>query len=553
MISRELIEDIRTRTDIVELIGSYVPLKRAGRSFRGLCPFHPDRSPSFFVSPERQSYHCFGCGAGGTAISFLMAIEKLEFPDAVRELGRRLGIEVRAESGSGRNQALYDACELAAAFFEAQLQRSRAALDYLQRRGIGEATRQRFRLGFAPAGNMLRAEARRRGVAEDVMIGAGLLARRDTGTGDYFFNRLMFPIFSLSGRVIAFGGRVLDDSEPKYLNSPETPVYRKGAMLYGLYQARAYLREGLPILVEGNFDLLSLVENGINNVVAPLGTALTPDQAALLRRYNSRVLLLFDGDSAGRAACRRSIDPLLRADIEPLVVQLPDGEDPDSFVRRRGRPALTALLERPQDFVVFVAAGRHHGVLNEQRQAVRELAELIRGVPDEATRQIYANRVAAVFDIDRHAVLADSSRTTRPAVRQQANVIDPAERLVAAAVRSAELARIADELGLAETIVDPALKTLTETAARNARYPGYSAATVMDEIADDALRRRVAQWTFDESALPSAEEYRARIQRRRAKWLQELIARAQRENDEATVERLVSERQRLLQTVARKE
>jgi DNA primase len=551
MIKNEVIEEIRTRTDIVELINGYVPLKKVGRNFRGLCPFHPDKSPSFYVSPERQSYHCFGCGAGGTAISFVMAHEKLEFPDAVRALAKRLGIEVVSEQGPSRNQALYDACESAAAFYEDQLRKSQAAREYVRRRGLTADTVKRFRLGFAPSGNLLRGEAKRRNWSEDAMVQAGLLARRDDGLADYFFSRLVFPIFSLSGKVIAFTARVLDDKEPKYLNSPETPLFRKGAMLFGLFQARAYLRESVPILVEGNFDLLSLVDAGLNQVVAPLGTALTQDQAGLLRRYNGKVVLLFDGDSAGRKACYRSIEPMLRADVEPLVALLPDGTDPDSFVRAQGREALDRLVAKAQDFVGFVAGGRERGGVSEQRQAVKELTELIRLMPDEAARQLYANRVAALFDIDRSVVLGGTSPRRAVAAGTTGSKPGLEEKLVAAAARDAELADAARDLGLAECVVDSEMRQVADIVAAADTEAGFGTARVIDAIQDDGLRRRVARWTFDDDALPSVGEYRGQVRRFRADWLQRRIDAAQSAGDERLAEDLVAERSRLLQDVVR--
>lgn len=551
MIKNEVIEEIRNRVDIVDLIGGYLPLKKVGRNYRGLCPFHPDKSPSFYVNPERQSYHCFGCGAGGTAISFVMAQEKLEFPDAVRALGKRLGIEVSTDEGQGRNQALYDACEGAAAFFEGQLRKSEAARAYLAKRGLKPDTVRRFRLGFAPGGSLLRGEARRQHWSEDALVQAGLLARREGGLTDYFFNRLMFPIFSLSGKVVAFGGRVLDDKEPKYLNSPETPLFRKGGTLYGLFQAKAYLREGVPVLVEGNFDLLSLVDRGLNNVVAPLGTALTPDQAALLRRYNSKVALLYDGDAAGRTACRRSLEPLLRADVEPLVALLPQGEDPDSLVRAEGRSAIDNLVRGAQDFVAFVAAGRERAGVSDQRQAVRELAGLIKLMPDEAGRQLYANRVATLFGIDRGAVLREVA--PRRAAAERAGNPPLEEKLVAAAVRSAELADVARALGLAGSIEDEELGRVAAAAAASCGKAGYGPASVIDALEDEGLRRRVAQWTFDDSALPSLLEYRSRVRRFCAARLQRRLAQAVSDDDDKLAETLIADRARLFQDVVRDE
>jgi DNA primase len=394
MIKQEVIEQVRTQTDIVQLIGGYVPLKKVGRYYKGLCPFHSERTPSFYVNQERQTYHCFGCGVGGTAINFVMVTEKLEFPEAVRFLAKRLGITVETERVSGRNQALYAICDQVCLFFEQQLPKTPAAAAYVRRRGLSAETVRRFRLGFAPAGNILRGQAKRRGWSEELLVQAGLLNKRDDGLVDWFHGRLMFPIFSLSGKVVGFGGRVLDDSEPKYLNSPETAVFRKGDSLYGIFQAKGYIREQPPVLVEGNFDMLSLVNAGINNVVAPLGTAFTAGQAQLLRRYNSRITVCFDGDSAGRKACRRSLETLLAAGLEPQVALLPEGTDPDVYIRQQGKEQLLRLLAQGQDWVEFVLAGRELSRVAEQRSALAELVALLRLIGDDTSRELYANPVA---------------------------------------------------------------------------------------------------------------------------------------------------------------
>lgn len=550
MIKQETIEQVRASTDIVDLVGGYVPLKKVGRNWRGLCPFHSDRSPSFYVNPERQTYHCFGCGVGGSAINFVMALEKLEFPEAVKFLGKRLGIAIETEQVSGRNQPLYDACEQAVQFYEQQLARNETAQSYVRRRGLGPETVRRFRLGYAPTGNQLRGYARRKGLSDDVMLQAGLIARREQGLCDYFYGRLMCPIFSISGKVIAFGGRVLDASEPKYLNSPETPLFRKGDSLYGSFQAKGYLRDEVPVLVEGNFDLLSLADQGINRVVAPLGTALTPQQAQVLRRYNNRIIICFDGDAAGRKAARRAIETVLAAGIEPQIVLLPDGEDPDSYIRRNGKATLLQAFTAGVDFVDFVVAGKPLVAVSEQRAALAELVVLLRVIADDTTRELYANRIADRFRVDKAVLLrgGSSARTgQRPVTLSRA--IE--EKLVGAVMQDAELARIGRDLSLADVIGDAELQSLVRLADERCDRPGFGTGAVLDSVEDEGLRRRVAQWTFTEQSLPSAAEFRERVLRLRADWLKPRIAAAHQQGDGHLAEQLSVERNRLLQEVSK--
>jgi DNA primase len=559
VIKQEVIEQVRTQTDIVQLIGGYVPLKKAGRYYKGLCPFHSERTPSFHVNPERQTYHCFGCGVGGTAINFVMVTEKLEFPEAVRFLAKKLGITVEAEKSSGKNQALYGVCEQVCQFFEQQLPKTPAAAAYVERRGLSAETVRRFRLGFAPAGNLLRGQAKRRGWSEGLLVQAGLLrtiegqgpgggGRGTEGLVDWFHGRLMFPIFSLSGKVIAFGGRVLDDSEPKYLNSPETAIFRKGESLYGIFQAKGYIREEIPILVEGNFDMLSLVNAGINQVVAPLGTAFTPSQAQLLRRYNPRITVCFDGDQAGRKAARRVIEILLAAGIEPQIALLPDGTDPDAYVRQHGKEKLVELLAQGQDWVEFALAGRDFSRVAEQRAALAELVGLLRLIGDDTTRELYANRIADRFRVDKMTLLRSAGQQ-KPGVSRASANRGVEEKLLGSAVQTQELARIARDLGLAEILVDAGLRSIARLAADHCDDAGFNAGSVLGLIEDEETRKMVSAWTFAD--VPTPVEFREALRRFRATWLGHRLKEAHAKGEDASVEELQKERSKLLQEVAR--
>ena len=353
------IDDLLARTDIVEVVNARVPLKRQGKEYAARCPFHDERSASFTVSPTKQFYHCFGCGAHGTAISFLMNYDRLEFLDAVEELAKRAGMDIPRETNPRASQQqddgrdLYAALEAASRFFQKQLEGSGKARAYLEGRGVDADTRARFAIGYAPDGysalkDALGKDERRMKLLER----AGLFSGNDRGhVYDKFRDRVMFPIFDRRGRVIAFGGRVLEkDDSPKYLNSPETALFHKGRELYGLWQARqANQKIERLIVVEGYMDVVSLFQFGITQAVATLGTATTPDHAELLFRNAPDVFFCFDGDAAGRRAAWRALEsvlPRMKDGRQAFFLFLPDGEDPDSIVRKEGLAGFDARLRQ---------------------------------------------------------------------------------------------------------------------------------------------------------------------------------------------------------------
>jgi len=353
----DFIDAVLARTDIAEVVGARVPLRRSGRELSGRCPFHEEKTPSFTVSPQKQFYHCFGCGAHGTAIGFLMALDRLDFREAVAELAQRAGMTLPREADSANPAAgpplapLYEVLAAASTFYQQQLRRhpaAGAAIEYLKNRGLDGATAARFRLGFAADewDNLKRALAPRYG--EDLLRRAGLLTGDEDRRGyDRFRGRILFPIEDRRGRVIGFGGRIVGTGEPKYLNSPETPVFHKGRELYGLPNVLAHARQPDALLVvEGYMDVVMLAQHGIDSAVAVLGTALTVDHLKTVFRLTPRVILCFDGDNAGRRAAERAVDtalPELTDGRELRLLFLPQGEDPDSLVRRVGKEAFLAL------------------------------------------------------------------------------------------------------------------------------------------------------------------------------------------------------------------
>ncbi len=446
MISPETILAVRERTDLLSVVGEHVPsLKRRGKSFVGLCPFHKEKSPSFHVNPDRGFYHCFGCKESGTAIDFVMKLEGATFPEAVRSLAERLGLQVdetqvaptELDRQKRHKDDLYAVSQLAAVFFETQLREHpdrELALAELARRDLrpgwaggsndadADQALQAFRIGYAPPewdglARFLRAQ----GVSPLVAETAGLLVPKSSGAGHYdrFRHRLMFAVVDPQGRVVAFSGRALaphpseqkkDDKPAKYINSPETPIYSKGSMLFGIHAARHAIRTAEEaIVVEGNFDVVSLHARGLTNVVAPLGTAFTVEQAKLLRRFAPEVVLLFDGDAAGKKAVRLSQQPLREAGMSVRVATLPEGLDPDDLIRQKGVDALRELADHARGLfehlieealdASFVSADAY-----ERARRVGEVAQILRDEPDPLVRSMfksYADQLAGRLDLQR--------------------------------------------------------------------------------------------------------------------------------------------------------
>src|SRR5579872_2017551 len=355
-IPQQFIEELLSRADIVALIDSRVPLKKQGREYAACCPFHNEKSPSFFVSPVKQFYHCFGCGAHGTALSFLMEYEHMEFPEAVRELAELTGLEVPVEQGenpTSSNAPLYEALDKAANYYREQLKQAPVAIDYLKGRGLTGEIAKEFGLGYVPAGwdNLLKAIGKDE-AAVKALLAAGMLIEKqgEHRYHDRFRERVMFPIRDGRGRIIGFGGRVLGKGEPKYLNSPETALFHKGRELYGLYEARQALRD-IPrlLVVEGYMDVVALAQYGVRYAVATLGTSTTEEHLKKLFRVAPEVVFCFDGDRAGRAAAWRALENALPEAQDGRQIRflfLPEGEDPDTLVRKEGREAFEARMTK---------------------------------------------------------------------------------------------------------------------------------------------------------------------------------------------------------------
>jgi DNA primase len=427
-IPEEVIDKILRASEVVEVIEGYLPLKQTGKYYRALCPFHSEKTPSFTVNPERQIFYCFGCGEGGDVFRFVMRREGFTFPEAVRHLAQRAGIPLpergRARHGEGVLR-LIDLQRLACDHFRKALHDPEGlrAREYLDQRGVDRDLAERFQLGYAgPEWEGLLRELTKRGFSASQVEMAGLALPRQGGKGYYdrFRDRLIFPIGDSTGKIVGFGGRALGDQQPKYMNSPETPVYKKGVHLYGLHLGSRAIREAKVALVaEGYFDVISLHHAGFPQTVASLGTALTTEQVALLRRYTNKVVLIFDPDPAGIQAAWRGLELLIAEEMGVGVAVLPPGKDPDTFVRESGREAVVERLQSAQDMVDFLLARGEEQTglqgIDDAAAAARQVGRLIALIPDGVRRAKYIQKLAERLGVSEGAVVGEIARLGMPA------------------------------------------------------------------------------------------------------------------------------------------
>lgn len=419
----ELIDRIREGADIVSVISEHLSLKKTGQNYTGLCPFHSEKTPSFIVSPTKQIFHCFGCGAGGNVFHFLMKYENLTFPQAVRSLSERAGIKIpevnkRDEKIEDAKEPLYKANELAMEFFSrnlAEAKEGEKARQYLEKRGIERKAIQEFNIGYSlPQWDASYRHLRQKGIETAALEKAGLIIRKDSGDGFYdrFRDRLIFPIFDLKKRVIGFGGRVLDSSLPKYINSPESPIYIKGENLYCLEKARQEIgKRGYLLIVEGYLDAIMTYQKGIKNVSATLGTALTPGHLRLIKRFTSNIVLAFDPDSAGKKAAIRSASLFIENGMKAKVASLSEGTDPDTFLREKGVDAFVDKLKNSEkllDFVIIETKGKEAlNAIDEKIRVVDEVLPLISRLPNKIERNAYIRRLAEELQLDEKDIFAE--------------------------------------------------------------------------------------------------------------------------------------------------
>jgi DNA primase len=518
-IPKSFIDELVGRADIVEIVGSRVTLKRAGSNYKGLCPFHGEKTPSFIVTPSRGTYHCFGCSAHGTAIGFLMAYDNLEFPQAVEALAEMMGLEVPRESSGvperkDDNEELYALLREADQIYRAALRSSDKAIAYLKKRGVDGPTAGRFGIGYAPdAWDTVLKQLGTSDARITKLMQAGLVVANEAGRRyDRFRDRIMFPIRNAPrGQIIGFGGRVLDSGEPKYLNSPETPIFRKGHELYGLYEARQ--NPGRPkqiIVTEGYLDVASLVQHGIENVVATLGTATTAENLRRLTRLTDRILFCFDGDRAGRAAAWRALETALPyggGTLELKFLLLPEGDDPDSFVRTKGPDAFRALAEKAaplSDFLVEELKARVDFGSVDGRSRFQAIAKpLLKRLPEGTYRAAVMDAFATALRLTPDVLDAMMSEEKEPA-RSPGRVTHGGakrktvvQKVINLALHyPAAAARIGDSERLA-ALNQPGADLLRRVFAAAAEIADGSTARVLETLRDDPdfqyLERIVAE------------------------------------------------------------
>jgi len=559
-IPQSFIDELLTRADIVEVIDSRVQLRKAGREYKACCPFHNEKTPSFTVSPVKQFYHCFGCGAHGSAISFLMDYEHMDFVEAVEELAQRAGLEVPRESGSDTGpvhstQPHYAVLELVSDYYRQQLRahpQAGRAVNYLKNRGLTGEIAARFHIGFAPPGweNLAAAvgtDARTR----RSLLELGLLIEREDGSGAYdrFRDRIQFPIRDRRGRTIGFGGRVLDDGQPKYLNSPESPVFHKGQELYGLYEARKAVRDLDRILVvEGYMDVVALAQFDINYAVATLGTATTPEHLERLFRTVPEVVFCFDGDRAGREAAWRALEntlPVLRDGRAARFLFLPEDEDPDTLVRRIGKAAfeehITNAAHLSDVFFERLSSGLDLDSIDGRARLVDLARPLLMQQPDGVFRQLMVERLAALArtDADRLAGRLMAPRQQpdrpRPAAVHQTGSGSPVRKAIALLLYQPTLAR-----NLTETLPDevrdiPGVPLLTELLELLQKHPDLNTAAILEHWRNREDSRhllQLARWEplqADLDLLPDLKGYLTLIYRQHIEKKIESLNLAQQE------------------------
>ena len=469
------IDELVARNPIEDVVGQYVSLKRSGSNMFGLCPFHGEKTASFSVAPDKGIYYCFGCHKGGGSINFMMEVEGLSYPDAVRALAKRAGMEVpedeQYQSRYRQQERLWALMKEAGRFFYSQLYSPAGAecLEYTKRRGLTKAIITQFGMGYAPnTWNALVDAMRKKGYTDKELLEADLAGEKNGRVYDRFRNRLMFPIIDVRGNVVGFGGRVLDDSKPKYLNSNDTIIFNKRKNLFGLNLAKK-TKAGSLILVEGNIDVVTMHQYGFDNAVASLGTSLTDEQATLISRYADQVVLLYDGDAAGQKATKRAIPILEKAEIAVKVLQIPDNMDPDDYLRKFGPDKFKLLLDGSANRVEYqlnaIRANYDLGSDDQRVKYLQEAAELLSTLGSAVQREVYGHRVAELAKVTYETVKLETNKAFRRRMAREkkkqeaidlapARALQPKERSIRYSnVKSA----VAEEGVIAQALREPAL------------------------------------------------------------------------------------------------
>lgn len=580
MYSDSVISRVRDSVDIVELVSGYVSLRKTGKNWLGLCPFHAEKTPSFNVNPDKQIFHCFGCGVGGDAFKFLELQEGLNFPEALRKLADRAGITLPASKPRGDEKKIQDERKQlltvvadASDYFRRELDgpAGSAARAYLAKRGLTDAVIRDFSLGYArPEWDGLLKHLKQKGYAPGLLEKAGLVVKRSEGEGYYdrFRGRIIFPIRDLSGSVIAFGGRVMDDSLPKYLNSPETPLYSKSNVLYCLDKAKEAARKNDHfIIVEGYLDAISCHQYGVRNATATLGTALTDGHLRLMRRFTKNLKLIFDPDPAGVKAALRSFDLLVGSAMNVKVVSLPGGDDPDTFLAKNGYDAFIACLRQASplmDFVLtqVVSRGGSAASIEEKKTWEGEMLGFIAKLPSGIERDHYLKKTAEALDVNEASLRQDLAqlRESRKSVRERPAATGTAARsnrrpkaeeiLIHLMLRDERTARGMRDQIRPEEFTDPLFRRAAERIYALLQKEGRLDSAALMEEADDELRQLISHFTvldtdYEGTSTELVDRIKLQNQERRIREIERAIRDAEARGDVDEVNRLIEEQNRL--------
>lgn len=573
---REFIERVKSENDLVELASEYTRLKRSGKEYIGLCPFHTEKTPSFHINPELGLFHCFGCGKGGDLIKFIMEKENLSYTEAIVFLARRANIPIPKKERNIDTQTaeIFELYEFACDFFVRSLYSSNGknALEYLFSRGVQKKTIEEFKLGFAPfSEDSLANAAMSKGFSKEALSLSGLFKTKDDKLVDIFWGRIIFPIFTPTGNVVAFGGRIFakDDTRPKYINSPETKVYHKGNILYGLNMTKQAIREKeFCILVEGYMDLVSLYEKGIHNVVASSGTALTSTQASTLKRYTDKVYILYDGDTAGNIATIRAVKILIKNSLTPYIVRLPDSLDPDSFIRKRGKLELESLLnEAPQWFDYLASILTKKYPLSEPTNIpiwINKLTPFIAELDDNVSRFAYSAKLSKLTGVAQAEILIRASKQVteipKPITTTKTE-IEPAKKrelLLFYTIFSGN-AKIEPEHLLSHREYFVHYPGILELVALDLkRGENITREKIIEYFRDDPDACRVfAEFSFRNAVLPGIKEQLKDIQefyfREKIKWIKNAIISARAKNDIEEENRLLAQLEKYTRMLSQNE
>jgi DNA primase len=559
------LEDIKNRLDIVDLISEYISLKKAGQNWKGLCPFHAEKTPSFTVSPAKQIFHCFGCNTGGDIFSFLTRYENLTFPEALNVLAKRAGVELRTRTGTvqktGEKEIMISIHKDALAFFEHNITKSDQSQKYLKDRGIEQDTQKLFSIGYAPQSwNALLNYLTKKGYKPEAIKKAGLISQGAKGFYDTFRHRIIFPIYDLKGDVVAFGGRTIDGSDPKYLNSPETLIFNKRKVLYGLYRAKSAIKEsGYALFMEGYMDVITAQVYGISNAIAPLGTAFTQEHGKLIKRFVEDVVLVFDSDQAGIKAAKKAADILLESGLNVKLLLFPAREDPDSFLRKHGKEAFQELLDNPLTIIDFLLK-----LKGDRRVLAREAIETISRVPDKVLQGDYVKMLSEGLKINEIFIIEELKKAgkrlssgyntsygnTRPQPKTVPRPLDEVITLQLLLQLPDKAAEFASKL-VPEDFIDPLSRTIFQKIKQ-----GISSMNEILPHFDESGKAYITELSMRddiedaEKALEDCvKKLKENMRKRMLSDIQMKIREAEKDKDVVLIKKLQIEQHQLLKTV----